>query len=154
ASMIATIAVGARAQTTAVAQDQTTSGPGLQLSRLYGGVEYLHWWLKDAPVSVPLVSTGPEANKEGFLINSGSTILYGAPFAPATGGHDKQSVPGFNGARLTVGYWLDDQQRHAVEASGFLLQSRTATFQVRGISAGEPGLRIPVYNAVPYAPGG
>jgi hypothetical protein len=110
--------------------------------------------VKDAPISVPLVSTGPEANKEGFLINSNSTILYGAPFSPASGGNDKQSFPGFNGARLTVGYWLDDEQRYAVEASGFLLQTQTTTFQVRGNSAGEPGMRIPVFNSLPYAPGG
>jgi hypothetical protein len=142
----------------AVTQEQNsadaTAGPVVRMSRLYGGVEYLHWWVKDAPLSVPLVSTGPEANKEGFLINSDSRILYGAPFSPAVGGNDKQSFPGFNGARLTVGYWLDDEQRYAVEASGFLLQSKTTTFQIRGDASGQPGLRIPVYNTIPYAPGG
>ena len=123
-------------------------------SRLYVGIDYLHWWVKDAPLSVPLGSTGPVSNKEGFLINSNSMILYGAPFSPATGGNDTQGFPGFNGSRLTVGYWLDDAQRYAVEASGFLMQSRTATFQVRGDSNGNPGLRVPVFNSVPYAPGG
>ena len=142
-----------------VAQDQSTTEaaavhPVSPLSRLYGGVEYMHWWVKDAPLSVPLVSTGPEANKEGFLINSGTTILYGAPFSPAVGGNDKQSFPGFNGARLTVGYWLDDAQRYAVEASGFLLQSRTTTYQAQGDSSGSPGMRVPVFNTIPYAPGG
>lgn len=149
--------VGAQAQTApgATTQDvDTTTGPTVHLSRLYGGIEYLHWWVKDAPLSVPLVSTGPEMNKEGFLINSNSTILYGAPFSPATGGNDQQSFPGFNGSRLTVGYWLDDAQRYAVEASGFLLQSRSAGFQIRGGPNGEPGLRIPVFNTIPYAPGG
>src|SRR5271166_6658217 len=34
-------------------------------SRFYGGVEYLLWWVKGAPLSVPLVSTGPGANDEG-----------------------------------------------------------------------------------------
>ncbi len=151
---IVAISAGARAQTAPAAQDQTAAAPAVQISRFYGGVDYLHWWVKDAPLSVPLVSTGPVANKEGFLINSNSTILYGAPFSPASGGNDKQSFPGFNGERLTVGYWLDDEQRYAVEASGFLLQTQTTTFQVRGNSAGEPGLRIPVYNSLPYAPGG
>lgn len=155
--------VGVQAQTpppsTATTQDQSTGdatavAPPVSASRWYGGIEYLHWWVKDAPLSVPLVSTGPVMNKEGFLINPNTTILYGAPFAPATGGNDKQSFPGFNGSRLTIGYWLDDAQRYAVEASGFLLQSRTTTFQVRGDSNGNPGLRIPVFNSVPYAPGG
>src|SRR5271166_263822 len=134
--------------------DTTAVAPAAPAFRWYGGIEYLHWWVKDAPLSVPLVSTGPVMNKEGFLINSNSTILYGAPFAPDSGGNDKQSFPGFNGARLTVGYWLDDAQRYAVEASGFLMQSRTTTYQVRGDSNGNPGLRIPVYNTIPYAPGG
>jgi hypothetical protein len=153
-ALASVMAAGAQAQTAPVAQDQTAVGPSVQISRLYGGLEYLHWWVKDAPLAVPLVSTGPEANKEGFLINSNSTILYGAPFSPAVGGNDKQSFPGFNGARLTVGYWLDDAQRYAVEASGFLLQSRTTTFQARGDSTGSPGMRIPVFNTIPYNPGG
>jgi hypothetical protein len=151
----------AQAQTSAPApvtatpdQSATATSPAAPASRLYGGIEYLHWWVKDAPLSVPLVSTGPDANEEGFLINSNSTILYGAPFSPAVGGNDQQGFPGFNGARLTVGYWLDDAQRYAVEASGFLLQSKTATYQVRGDSTGEPGLRVPVFNNIPYAPGG
>jgi hypothetical protein len=123
-------------------------------SRWYGGIEYLHWWVKNAPLSVPLISTGPEANKEGFLINPNTTIIYGAPFAPALGGDNQQSFPGFSGSRLTLGYWLDDAQRYAVEASGFLLQSRTTTFQVRGDPNGSPGMRVPVFNTIPYAPGG
>ena len=157
ASIMALNLVGAHAQTSGPAPATpptaaTTSAAAA--SRLYGGIEYLHWWVKDAPLSVPLVSTGPDANEEGFLINSNSTILYGAPFSPAVGGNDQQGFPGFNGARLTVGYWLDDAQRYAVEASGFLLQSRTTTYQARGDATGSPGLRIPVFNNVPYAPGG
>ena len=162
-ALVTALGVGqARAQTPSsapVAPDQGATEaaavhPASPLSRLYGGIEYLHWWVKDAPLSVPLVSSGPEANKEGFLINSGTTILYGAPFSPAVGGNDKQAFPGFNGARLTVGYWLDDAQRYAVEASGFLLQSRTTTYQVQGDSSGSPGRRVPVFNTIPYAPGG
>jgi hypothetical protein len=128
--------------------------PTASTSRIYVGIDYLHWWVKGAPLSVPLVSTGPEANNEGFLTNSNSKILYGAPFSPAVGGNDTQGFPGFNGSRLTVGYWLDDEQRYAVEASGFLLQSRTTSVQIRGDSNGNPGLRVPVFNNVPYVPGG
>lgn len=151
--------IGAQAQTSPARQEQNSANtvaapPKVSISRLYGGVEYLHWWVKDAPLSVPLISTGPEANKEGFLINSNTTILYGAPFSPAVGGNDKQSFPGFSGTRLTVGYWLDDEQSYAVEARGFLLQSRTTDFQVNGDQTGSPGLRVPVFNTIPYAPGG
>ncbi len=159
ASVLAMGAHGVRAQGSPATQgadpaNAATGAPAVSISRFYGGIEYLHWWVKAAPLSVPLVSTGPQQNKEGFLVNSNTTILYGAPFSPAVGGNDKQPFPGFSGSRLTLGYWLDDEQRYAVEASGFLLQSRTTTFQVRGDSNGQPGMRIPVFNSVPYAPGG
>ena len=60
---------GVQAQTLPPAQEpnsvNTAPPPStIAVSRLYGGIEYLLWWVKDAPLSVPLVSTGPEANNE------------------------------------------------------------------------------------------
>jgi hypothetical protein len=74
---------------------------------------------------------------------------------PATGGNNTQNFPLFSGSRLTFGYWLDDAHRIAVEGQGFLLQSRSAGFAASSNSTtGSPAMRIPVYNNVPYAPGG
>lgn len=125
------------------------------VSRFYGGVEYLFWWVKGAPLSAPLVSTGPDTNEEGFLVNSDSTVLYGAPFAPARGGNNTQNFPGFSGGRLTLGYQLDEDQRLALEGSFFMLQSRSAGFAAQGTSTtlDMTGIRIPVFNTVPYSPG-
>ncbi len=122
---------------------------------LYGDFEYLLWWVKGAPLSAPLVSTGPAANDEGFLVNSQSRVLYGAPFSPAVGGNNTQNFPGFSGGRLTLGYWLDEGRHLAVEARGFMLQSRTARFEAQGnsLALGSSGIRIPVFNTVPYTPG-
>ena len=129
--------------------------PTVRLSdRIYGGVDYLYWWVKNAPLSVPLISTGPVANHEGFLVNANTAILYGAPLAPATGGNNSQSYPGFSGARLTAGYWLDDAHRTALEASAFKLQRQTTTYSASGGADGSTGLRIPVFNSIPYKPGG
>src|SRR5439155_548618 len=73
-------------------------------SRFYGGLEYLYWWLKPAPLSVPLVSTGPiSTTHHGWLINSDATILYGASHSPANGGNDSQAFSPTSGARLTLG---------------------------------------------------
>jgi opacity protein-like surface antigen len=111
--------------------------------------------VKGAPLSVPLVSTGPiETTHHGWLINSDTTILYGAPQAPATGGNDVQKFPRFSGARLTAGYWLDDSRQFAIEASGFALERRSAGFNIRGDEVGSPVINIPVYNTIPYAPPG
>jgi hypothetical protein len=123
--------------------------------RFYGGVEYLLWWVKGAPLSAPLVSTGPAANDEGFLVNSDTTILYGAPFAPAKGGNDTQNFGGLSGSRLTLGYLIDEGQNLAAEARVFMLESGSAGFTAQGSSTafGTPGIRIPVFNTVPYTPG-
>jgi hypothetical protein len=122
--------------------------------RFYGGVEYLLWWVKGAPLSVPLVSTGPSANDEGFLVNSNTTILYGARFAPATGGNDTQGFAPFSGGRLTLGYVLDPDHL-AAETRFFMLQTGSAGFMAQGNSndLGGAGIRIPLFNTVPYTPG-
>jgi hypothetical protein len=120
----------------------------------YAGAEYLIWWVKAAPLSVPLVSTGPIATTHHGLLGppaenpSDSTILYGAPYGEAKGGNDTQSFNAFSGTRFTLGYEFDN--RFAVEASGFLLQAQTATYAVRGDSSGNPVLGIPVHNSVTY----
>ena len=42
----------------AVAQSaDVSSAPTM---RIYGGFEYLRWWVKGAPLPVPLLSTGPD----------------------------------------------------------------------------------------------
>lgn len=123
-------------------------------TRFYGGAEYLLWWVKDAPLSVPLVSTGPIATTHhGLLASPDTTILYGAPHYPSSGGNDTQAFQAFSGARLTLGYALDDKHRFAIEVSGFSLQQQSAGYEARGDSTGNPVLGIPVYNSVAYSIG-
>ena len=140
-------------QLAAAQEVRVNAGDPLAGQRFYGGLDYLHWWVKGAPLAVPLVSTGPNANSQGFLINSDSTILYGAPQSPAVGGKNVQDFGGFAGGRLTLGYVIDPSQGLAVEASGFGLESRSAGYQTGG-TGGTPlvgnGIRVPLYNAVPY----
>jgi hypothetical protein len=125
-------------------------------SRFYGGIEYLHWWVKGAPLAVPLLTTAPDVQpfEGGFIKGPEVTILYGSPYAPATGGNNTQNFPGLSGARLTLGYWLDDAQHYAIEGEGFGLQNGTAGFQTQSQSNGTPPMRIPLYNDVPYLAGG
>jgi opacity protein-like surface antigen len=118
--------------------------------RLYGGAEYLRWWVKGAPLSVPLVTTGPESTAEGSINSNEATILYGAPFSPATGGNDTQNFDPLSGVRLWFGYWLDDTQRLAVEAGGFALQKAEADYNISSDSTGSPALGIPEYNSIFY----
>jgi hypothetical protein len=141
--------------TLATANQNIVDAALISWSRLYGGVEYLGWWVKGAPLAVPLVSTGPiSTTHHGFLDRPDSTILYGAPHSPAKGGDDTQPFSIFSGARLTLGYNLDESRTFAIEASGFGLQSQRAGFDILGNQNGEPVIDIPVFNTIPYSPPG
>jgi hypothetical protein len=120
--------------------------------RLYGSAEYLLWWVKGAPLSVPLVSTGPESNFNGDILNSNTTILYGAPLAPAVGGKSVQDFSPLSGGRLTLGYSIDRSRGIGIEASGFGLQGAEAGYSNGGTPSASAGggIRVPLYNAVPY----
>ena len=67
--------------------------------RFYAGADYLLWWVKGAPLSVPLVSTGPSSNHWGIDNSNQTTILYGAGFAPAGGGNDTANFNPVSGGR-------------------------------------------------------
>jgi hypothetical protein len=150
---------GAGAQTPAPVPTATETAASPPAPRFYGGVQYLNWWFKDAPLSVPLVSTGPVATTHHGLLGppaengADSTVLYGAPHSPAKGGNDSQGFPSAPGFKLTLGYWLDPQQQFAIEGSGFYLATRSTGFSARGDANGNPILGIPVHNSVTYSIG-
>jgi hypothetical protein len=129
-------------------------------TRFYASAEYLMWWVKDAPLSIPLVSAGPIATTHHGLLGdpakngADSTVLYGAPHDPAQGGNDIQRFQNFSGTRLTFGYTLGADRRFALEASGFALQQQSAGYASHGDETGHPVMGIPVYNSVDYRIGG
>ncbi|MEO6786802.1 MAG: BBP7 family outer membrane beta-barrel protein [Chthoniobacteraceae bacterium] len=124
-------------------------------TRFYGGVEYLMWWAKDAPLSVPLVSTGTISDTHhGFLEFPDSTIVYGAPHYPAKGGNDSQRFQAFTGTRFTFGYSLGSERRFAIEASGFALLQQSAGYGSYSDATGQPVINIPVFNTTSYSPSG
>jgi hypothetical protein len=140
--------------------DAETKAPPIiepaRTSRFYGSLEYLYWWVKPAPLSVPLVSSGTITETHHGLLGvpavdaADSSVLYGAPHSPATGGNNSQAFPGLSGGRLTAGFYLCDDERLALEAGGFSLQRGNAGFSVRGDSDGNPVMGVPVYNSVTY----
>src|SRR5262249_21278607 len=101
--------------------------------RFYGRAELLTWWTRRAALP-PLVTAGtPESL--GFLGQPGTTILLG----DERKGHDVRL-----GGRFTLGWWLDDRQRTAVEGSYFFLGRRSARFIVGSDSV--PLIARPFFN--------
>lgn len=113
--------------------------------RIWARGEYLLWWVKDAPLPLPLVTTGnpnvgfPSVNSAGAIGQPGTQVLYGNSGA---------NFGAFSGARLALGGWIDPSNLLGLEASGFLLATRSSTFSAGSNAAGSPPLYIPAYNVV------
>jgi hypothetical protein len=119
-------------------------------NRVWARTDYLLWWLRPAPLPVPLVTTGnplvgfnpnPAAtiNTAGAIGQPGTRVLLGEgtiPFAPASG------------IRPALGGWIDDDQRFGVEGSAFWLQQLSNTFSAASNSAGNPPLYFPIFSAI------
>jgi hypothetical protein len=85
------------------------------------GLEGLIWWLKDQPVSVPLVTTGPasQGGNAGDLGMPGTTSLDGPLHNGATGGF-----------RLFMGGWFNPTHTIGMDGSLFILGQESTSFGV------------------------
>jgi hypothetical protein len=90
------------------------------------------WWLKSAPVSVPLLSTYVPGS---LSATTGSGGAFGVPGTIVLTPDHLGYGPSLGG-RVTLGGWIDDEHRFGLEGSGFLLASQTAgsTFLSDGTS--------------------
>ncbi|MGE3809520.1 MAG: BBP7 family outer membrane beta-barrel protein, partial [Gemmataceae bacterium] len=108
--------------------------------RFYFSADYLMWWIKDAPVPVPLVVTGGSpANQSPQIGVPGVVTLIG--------GNDVENQLR-HGGRFTAGYWLDQAGSLGFEGSYFFLGSRTVSQRVSSNAA--PGallLTLPFFDA-------
>ena len=80
--------------------------------------EYLLWWFKDSPVPMPLLTTTSNAGSMpvAAFADPNTTVLLG--------GQDYNSGL-HQGARGTVGFWIDPHDQIAVEASYFFIGNQT-----------------------------
>jgi hypothetical protein len=125
-----------------------------QTPRFYAEADYLFWWVKSAPLPIPIVTQSPLISEaEGLIPGVTKTILYGAPWPNGVGGSSQQDFPAFSGTRLTLGGWLDNARVFGVEASGFLLQSQSVGFSAASDATGAPRLNLVALNAVTYSAG-
>lgn len=107
------------------------------LASVYGGVEYLHWRLKNARLLAPLVTSDVSGDSGGVLGDEGTRLVLGRDYLSET------ERPG---GRLLLGTWFDDWRGLGVEASFFYL-----TPQAVGQTVSDPnGARR---LAIPYRGG-
>ena len=122
-----------------------------QPPRLWASADYLLWWVKDAPLSVPIVTTGdpnvgfPTMNTAGALGQPGTAVLLG---------DSSLNFKSFSGMRFTLGGWVDPQQTMGIEGSGFVLERRTNQFAAASDASGNPPLYFPRFNSFSGTEGG
>jgi hypothetical protein len=108
-------------------------------SRWWFDADYLLWWVKSGPVP-PLAVTGSLADPfPGALDQPGTRVLFGGS------GLDYGTA---SGLRLETGLWLDPERRFALEAGGFLLESRSVLFSAASNAGGNPVLGLSFVNAL------
>ncbi len=111
---------------------------------LWGGVDYLLWWIKDQPVPTPLVTTGnPLDPIPGALGQEGTRVLFGG---------NNIGYGAFSGLRATLGGWLDPAGQIGLEGSAFLLEQRVSNFAVASNASGSPPLYLPIIRQDPLMP--
>jgi hypothetical protein len=98
--------------------------------------EYLLWWIKNGPVSTPLVTTGS-------LSDAIPTAL-GQPGTQVLFGNNNLSYNAFSGMRFQAGIALG--QSMALEGGYFMLERRAVQFQGGSDSNGNPPLGRPLFN--------
>ncbi len=126
-----------------VAAGPWVEGPGLPVSnsRVFVNLEYLHWWFKDSPLPLPLVTTTTDLNSQPLAgIGQDATSVLVGNRGLDTGSHE--------GARFTGGFWFDNRQMLGVEGGYFFLASHTNTRAASSSGLdGSPVLAVPFFDA-------
>ena len=111
--------------------------------RLWGGAEYLLWWVQGqrVPALVTTSLPGTTPSQAGVLGLPGTSVLFG----------DSRLNDGSrSGVRLSVGMWLDDCQTRGLGSEFFILGNSGESFT--GRSSGTPILARPFFNTLTQTP--
>jgi hypothetical protein len=149
----------APAQDSAPASSAST-GTGLSATldsntgyRVWAHAEYLLWWVKSAPLPVPLVTTGnPSVGFDPTMVNTVNTAgAIGQPGTRVLLGDDNLPFAASSGVRLTLGGWISPDERLGIEGSGFILSRVSNTFAAASDNSGNPPLYFPIFSGIANA---
>src|SRR5262249_14538041 len=123
-----------------MAQEPAPAPSEESMPRLEASFEYLLWWIKDGPLPGPMVTTGnPGVPIPGALGNPDTRVLYG---------NDGIDYKAHSGGRLTLDYWLDNEQIIGFEAVGLILETHTFHFAKDSDKAGNPVIARPFFDVI------
>jgi hypothetical protein len=116
----------------------------------WASVDYLLWWVKSAPLPVPLVTTGnPSVGFDPTFVNTVNIAgAIGQPGTQVLFGDHNIHFPMFSGMRLTLGDWLDEGEVFALEGSGFFLERHVSRYFIASDKSGNPPLYFPIFSEI------
>ncbi len=97
-----------------------------EMHRLSLRGEYLFWWVRRAPVALPLAVNDLPIGGE-----------------PLTFGSEVGQFDGTSGGRLGLGYWFNPERTWGIDVSGFFLPSQSRTSAIQSDALGNPPLDRP-----------
>lgn len=98
-------------------------------------------WVKDAPISVPLVTQNSDPNAFGMIGEPGTRIIVGAGSS-----HDHFAYNSMLRWHLGIGSFLDQQGQVGVEIRGFSLPTSSDDYSVSSITTDIPIINIPFFS--------
>jgi hypothetical protein len=118
--------------------------------QVWGGVEYLMWWVKPGPISVPLVNTTIVPEDLASSISAGGV---NDRLARTIFGNQNINFDTASGVRFYAGKWFDSCQETGFEASMFFLPQLARGFTATGGTGpnAQPALTVP-FNSVGPGP--
>ena len=132
----------------------TTTAP-TDSFRFWARGDYLLWWVKNAPMPVPIVTTGdPNVGFNGGVNTVNTAGAIGQPGTRTLFGDSNVGLGAFSGMRFSLGGWLTDEQIVGIEGSGFVLQHRTSQFAASSDGVNGPSLYYPINSTIAGAPRG
>ncbi|HEY1375827.1 MAG TPA: BBP7 family outer membrane beta-barrel protein [Gemmataceae bacterium] len=144
-------AAGKAGQAPATTQPSAATPP-VDCPPFHGWVraEYLFWWMRGAPLPVPIVTTGDP--RVGFDPNNVNTVntagAIGQPGTRVLVGDRPAGFAPFSGGRLGFGVWCDDDATFAVAGSGFFFDRLTQNFSAKSDALGNGPLYFPIFSAI------
>ncbi|MCS6851623.1 MAG: BBP7 family outer membrane beta-barrel protein [Gemmataceae bacterium] len=104
---------------------------------VWASIDYILWWVEEAPIAIPLVTTGPPASL-GILGNFGTRVIFG---------NEDLDYSVISGGRISLGV---SNREHTLGLFGtvFMLEDKSATFTPTSNPEGLPLLARPFINAV------
>jgi hypothetical protein len=98
---------------------------------MWGGVEYLLWWIKDGPLPPSLVLTGDPRTANPGALNAGGQVVPGVKSV---------DFGALSGVRAWAGCALDSDGTLGFEACGFILPRQDKTLRFASDANGNPVL--------------